>query len=252
MPTNLIDMGIENNQLQKLKSVHKLQRTIIEQCIHNLRSPLGGISGYLELMDTCLNSDGNLQKINRYKEQIGRGIDEIDFIVNHLQDIVKESPAPESPVGAEKSDVCRITEEVCNKMSKMSRQKKKELVFSNSVGPLHLPVDPLLFELILMNLIANAIRYTVKNARISVEISQTPSAARISIISKETTRPVKDIERIFRKEHSGKNGKKTKESINNSSYYFGTDNVKLMYPGAVINVNNKNGFAVNINMELHG
>ena len=117
------------SRLSRLVSVHNLQLNIIKANIHDLRSPLSGISGYVDLMDMCLNTDKDVNKLERYKGQVAKGLDEIYFFVDQLQEVAKENVKAEPDEIKEMTDICWVVNDICDKMRDLCRQKKIELEF---------------------------------------------------------------------------------------------------------------------------
>lgn len=243
-------MESSQSYLFRLKSIHDLQLNVMKRSVHDLKSPIGGISGYLELMDVCLNSGGDLQKLDRYRTQIDKGLDEINSIVNQLHELTKESFDIDVGGFFSETDICEVVEDVCNNMEGLCRQKNVGLECKSSVESLRLSVDLMLLKLTLMNLTCNAIKYTAKPGKIIFGITKTEKEVYIHINSNKTTRPEKDIEQVFLEELTYLNKEKPDSILDSSPYYFGAQCTGLIYKGAKMSVDYANSFTVSICFDL--
>lgn len=245
-------MESSQSYLFRLKSIHDLQLNVMKRSVHDLKSPIGGISGYLELMNVCLNNDGDVHKMDRYRAQIDKGLDEINSIVNQLHEVTKENFDIDGDDYLNKADICGIVECVCENMRELCRQKNIELEYKDPGAPLHLAVDLVLLKLTLMNLICNAMKYTAKHGKIIFQITKTEKEAYIHIKSDKTAHPGNEIKRNFLQELSNSNGHNSDSTLGSSPYYFGTNCIGLINEGAAITVGSANGnsFTVLIRFDL--
>lgn len=94
-----IDCSPEQNRLieryKKLRILNKLQKNIVRQSMHNAMSPISAISGYLELMNMSLDRNMDVERIDRYREKIENGLNELNAILEQLHETFSERESEE-------------------------------------------------------------------------------------------------------------------------------------------------------------
>jgi signal transduction histidine kinase len=152
-----------------LQELARLKESFTAMLVHDLRSPLTGLMGLLDL----LNETGEPQP--RLMEQARRAVDSMVRMLNDLLEVFRSDsgaitldPAPVAPL-----DLLR---EVCEAFDPEARAREISLA---SGGPRDLPeilVDPRLVHRILANLVGNALKYTSKGGHVRLEAAQVEGA----------------------------------------------------------------------------
>lgn len=243
-------MKSNQRKLARLKSVHDLQLNIMKGSIHDIKSPIGGIAGYLELMGVCLDSDGDLKKMDRYKNQIGKGLDEIECIVGQIDTIAKENFSFNNGESKTEIDIGWLVEEICTKMTKLCRQKKIKLECEIKVKSLHLSVDYILLKLIITNLIFSATKFTSKPGSISFTVKEKKHTAYIQLKSDKVARDKQEIEKDFLNEKSDPNLDETGMDLESRPVYFGANSIRLVHEKAEMVIDTSNGVVVTIQFNM--
>ncbi|MDR8392843.1 hypothetical protein NC796_16930 [Aliifodinibius sp. S!AR15-10] len=88
--SHLVGKSKAVDRYEKLKALNKLQKRIVRQNMHSAMSPISAISGYLELMNVSLDNNVDVERIQRYREKIESGIDELNAILEHLHKTFSE------------------------------------------------------------------------------------------------------------------------------------------------------------------
>lgn len=243
-----IDIQSMNSSLFRLQCIHHLQINIIRGIIHEIKSPLGGISGYVDLMEICWSNEKNLSKMGRYKTQIERGLEEVNFFIKQLQDIAHENVITEQNERFRNAEIGEILGDICKEMDNLCRQKNITLKCIKPQESIDLPVDIALLKLVVINLIGNAIKYTAKPGRIVTEVIKEKASVFIRIKSSETVLSTKDIESMFLSEMSDDNQNETQSELNRKPYFFGIDCIKLIHHSVKVSIASKNNFMVIIQL----
>jgi signal transduction histidine kinase len=238
-------MQPRDESLSRLLSVHNLQTNLIRSCIHEIKSPLGGISGYADLIEIALEGEQDFQKIGRYRDQIAVGLDEVSMIIDQIHEIAKQSVSIRPWDIYRKTDIRKLIQSVCTTMEVLSQGRANSLEFIDEAPPTVLILDRLLLRLVVMNLIANALKYTAKGKNIQVRLMKTNSTFYMQVKSPETKVPSKVLEEMFLKELDQEFESHPKGELD-QPYYFGSDCYELINPTLEASVDSENSFTVEL------
>ena len=184
---------------KKMKSQHReivisrLQKKILFRCMHDVQSPLIAVSGYLDLLELCLNDDKDPFKIERYRLQLKEGVEQVNLILKQIRYTYgsEEKNRPEDePIEA---DVTWFLEEVVENASNLAKKKEQKIVLETDGKNLLLITDLFLLQLFLYSVLISLLRFTTKKAVISVSISQEEDTVMIEFFSAEAERKADEI-----------------------------------------------------------
>ncbi len=152
-----------NNTVQQLKEKDVLQKEIISNVSHDLKTPLTIIKGYAEVIrDTKQNKKDRETKLN----SIINESDNLNILINNILDVSKLEA--DLYLNKIKIDISNIVEKVLTRIKKIVDDKnviiifnKKELIYS---------VDKNKFEQVIYNLLINAINHVGKDKTIIINI----------------------------------------------------------------------------------
>lgn len=140
-------------------ALQERQKTLLAITAHELRNPITGIKGYLELA-----LSGDTGKINHQTKEV---LEEAKAVTDHLahliEDILYVSQIEEEKVviRKQKFDLTALTTEVLRNFKKRFQEKKLSLSH-NLAEPVFVKADAEKTKEILSNLIDNALKYTSK------------------------------------------------------------------------------------------
>lgn len=140
----------KKDNFNKIVGVHRLQRSIVKQNMHNAMSPISAISGYLELINMSLLDNPDVEQIERYRQKIESGVAEVNTIIEQLQDIYSQDLITNGPdTQMVKVDLNWLITDVLDNM--YGRRDMIELETTDR--PLHITTDLFIAKLIIFNLI---------------------------------------------------------------------------------------------------
>ncbi len=141
---------------QLLKSREKLMLAVS----HDIKSPMGSILGYLELME----SDVGVENAKVYRSNMKKSGEHILELVNSLLDLHKIESGTWTQNNT-RFDVTNVADVTVNSFNPVAEQKNLKLTFDNQL-PENLTAygEPFMIRLILSNLISNAVKYTHKGS----------------------------------------------------------------------------------------
>jgi len=147
------------------KEVEQLKQELISIATHELRTPITGIKGYLDMILAGDTGGVNPETKEIMQEMAGinqRLADLVDDLLNVGR--IEQGRIEVKPVSM---DISKSIAEVVKEMSIQAKEKKLELIFGKE-DAIFVKADPDRVRQILVNLIGNAIKYTLAG---KVEVS---------------------------------------------------------------------------------
>lgn len=163
-----------NNMSIALQSNERLRKNMTADVAHELRTPLATIRIHIEAyLDGVIEPDEkNLQSIHEEILRLGRLVDDLSELA--------QVESGKLTLNKKSSDLVLLTKRTLSSMGPMIEQKELILDFKSS-GQIIGDFDEDRIKQILMNLIANATKFTPVGGRVTVELSSNKDKALISI-----------------------------------------------------------------------
>ena len=171
----------------------QLQRELIANISHDLRTPLTLIRGYAETIRD-LNGDNKARR----DEDLSVIIDESDrlsVLVNSVMELSKYSSGTEKPL-LSRFDLAELAADVLRRYADQAAKEGFALA-QEGLPEVEVVADPVQIGRVLHNLISNAIHHLGENGAVTVRLSQTGSAVRAEIIDNGCGIPEKELPFIF-------------------------------------------------------
>ncbi|MGB0388678.1 MAG: sensor histidine kinase, partial [Ardenticatenaceae bacterium] len=151
-----------NQMAEALEQVEVRRVALIGNVAHELRTPLTGLEGYLEgLLDGIFPPEAEtFGQMHIEVRRLGR-------LVNDLQ-VLSRIEAGEIPLNLAKIDLIGIIERVISQLHPQAQAQELTLTFSRPHDPLLVMADSDRTAQLLLNLVGNAIRYTLEGGQITV------------------------------------------------------------------------------------
>lgn len=167
-------------ETSKLKELDKLKDEFISMAAHELKAPVTGLVGYLDLMKVDIEK-GNLKEI---KDNI-LVLDSLTASLGSLiEDLLNVSRIEQSRLAIEikQTDVVKLLEEVV--ASYKIHAEKKGILLSLVTEPISpINTDPDRLKQVISNLVSNAVKYTPKG---SVNVKTIVNSGKLEIQVKDT------------------------------------------------------------------
>jgi PAS domain S-box-containing protein len=161
---------------------------------HELRTPLQSILGFSELGKA---RSGGQPKLGMMFGDIHAAGQRMLALVNDLLDVAKI----ESAVGTfhlERTDVRALVREVANELAPLIQARQLRLDLQLSDAPLVAKVDPLRFQQVLRNVMANAIRFSPLGAPLTVQGDIDPDTRiQLAVVDQGPGIPPAELDQIF-------------------------------------------------------
>ena len=187
---------IIDKQAEQLKDLEKMKIEFLNVTSHELKTPLTPIQAYLNLL-----LKGKLGKLNPAQKEglevISRNTKKLRFLIWDILDLTRLE-AGKMKFNMEKMELEDVIEDVIKDAELFA--KEKNIVINQRLGYLpSIDGDKERLTQVFTNLITNAIKFTPKNGKISIDAERRGYRTIISVRDTGIGIPKKDLNRIFDK-----------------------------------------------------
>ena len=199
---NQIALAIERARLDEqarqaelLEITDKLQTALLNSISHDLRTPLASITGALSsLMDDEVTLDDTSRR--SLIETASEEADRLNRLVGNLLDMTRL----EAGAMHVKREACDIQDVIGVTLEELSpRLAGRSLIVEIPDNPPLVPMDFVLIERVLMNVIDNASKYSSPESPIGIRALMADGFMKIMVLDQGVGIPPEDLERIFDK-----------------------------------------------------
>lgn len=184
------------NDYHKLRELEKMRDSLTNMIIHDLRSPLSGLIGHLELIKMSLNENPITEKQYRYLKSAAYNGKSISNMINTLLDVHKMEEN-RLKLNKQKSDITLIVNESVELVSALA--ERIEIIVKGSKVNMMCVCDYQLIKRVINNLLSNAIKFTPERGQIDISTSVVGKNIRVEITDTGPGIPLKYHELIFEK-----------------------------------------------------
>jgi two-component system, sensor histidine kinase and response regulator len=182
---------------RELLALQKTKDDLTHMIVHDLRSPLSGICGYLEMLpmfETHLSPKGL-----RMVEIMAASAGKLQHMISSVLDVGKME-AGSMKLRMERIDLREIVQQIFLDLSPLCEGIDLKVESPSDPALAFADADPARVSRILYNLVSNAIKFVPQNGgRIAVEILAVPGAARVAVRDNGCGIPPDQLERVFDK-----------------------------------------------------
>ena len=182
----------KNQQLQRLEV---LRDNLIQMVIHDLRNPLSGIMGYLEIIggQVAGKMDGevvdSLKRTMALTNSLKRMIDQL-LDINRLE-------AGAMPLSLEPCDLVAVTKEAIETLG--SPTDRVNIRFAPPPKSVRIVCDPDVISRVISNILGNAVAFSPKGGEIRIRIEENGAETRVLLSDQGPGIPSEYHEKIFEK-----------------------------------------------------
>jgi two-component system, OmpR family, phosphate regulon sensor histidine kinase PhoR len=174
----------------EIQNLARIKKDFILNVSHEMRTPLTAIRGYAETLNGLAD-----EKTRSYAETIIRHTDRLIRIV---EDLVSLAALEEKGIAfeTEKVNLKEMAENIIRIFEPGARDKGLDLRLEASANLPAVTGDPFRLEQMLINLVANAVRYTEKGG-VQVRLNQEPGGVAVEVVDSGIGIPAEEQGRIF-------------------------------------------------------
>ena len=190
--TELAMLATNFNQMaEALENVEQTRVALISNVMHELRTPLAGLDGYLEgLMDGVISNEPETFA------QMSQEVRRLKRLVNDLQ-ALSQVEAGQISLHLQDFDLIPTLEHVIDQLKPQADAQCLELVATRPNTSLIVHADADRTTQVIVNLIGNAIRYTPENGCIQVSVTAANGLASVEVTDDGIGIPVEALPYIF-------------------------------------------------------
>lgn len=184
---------------ERLVEMDEARTEFYNTAAHELRTPVSIINGYVELLE--MSGVDNLSESQReYLDLATQSCDRLVDLIGDMLDISRFN-VDKMELSLRDNDLSDLIREVCREIRGIS--DRKGLVLEASSGPLCLlNCDEFMIRRVLVNLIANAVKFTPEGGRIRIELDETASDVIVSVVDTGPGIAPEEIPNLFKEFHS--------------------------------------------------
>ncbi len=189
---------------QQISRVDSMQRDLIANVSHDLRTPLTMLKAYAEMIRDL--SGDNPVKRNAHLQVIIEETDRLTMLVNDILDLSKLENGSLKPE-MQTFDITERLHDIIARYKGVSEKMGYHIHFTPDTAT-QVTCDPAQIERVICNLINNAINYTGEDKNVFVRQVNTPEGVRIEV--RDTGEGIDEakIQRIFDKYYRSENHKR--------------------------------------------
>jgi signal transduction histidine kinase len=189
------DFTFERIERRKLRSTLNARDELTQMIVHDLRSPLTVVSGYIEALEHAAARKLSPTEA-KYVAEAHRGADKIRDMITTLLD-VNRLEAGEMPLQLQPNDVAVIARKAADHFAPVLRGRHLHCEIPSA--PAVVSCDEDVIRRVLENLISNAIKFTKSDGTISVTVRPDESEVAVSVRDDGPGIPPDQHKRIFEK-----------------------------------------------------
>lgn len=179
---------------RRLSELERMRETLVHMIVHDLRSPLGAISGLLQLLS--LESSALPAQAREDIGQCLASTTKMTTMITAMLDVSKfESAAMKLTLVS--CDLLRIAREVVSDMRGLAIDRQVTVEPASMTEPV--VADATLLARVVQNLLGNALRFTQRNGHVRIAIAPAGDGIRLSMTDEGPGVPEELRDRIFEK-----------------------------------------------------
>lgn len=181
-------------QYRKLKELEQMRDSLVHMLVHDLRTPLTGISVYLEMSKDRVTELAEPRLIADF-EEMSRAVSQLTDMVSDVLD-VSRFEADAMPLRRAAIDLRRIAAEAIASLG-VARHARVE--FHPPEEPVVALADPDVIRRVIANLVGNAVKFTPRGGQARVHVVSASSGPEVRVEDAGPGIPAEFHARIFEK-----------------------------------------------------
>lgn len=187
-----LQVDLEQRYLE-LKDLQQLRDGLVHMIIHDLRSPLSSVMGYLDLLRTETNETAETRA--KFIDVAYGGASDMAELISTLLDI-NRMEAREMPVDRQQADLAELASDAIRSLGGLAVGRSVSL---DAPAPVPSNCDAGLIRRVIGNLLGNALKFTPKTGAITVIVSSPNGVPRVEVADTGPGIPADFIGRVFDK-----------------------------------------------------
>jgi len=180
---------------RRLSELERLRDSLVHMVVHDLRSPLLGLSGCLQMLQADLEGKLEAEQAGDLESAL-TAAQRLSEMVTSLLD-VSRLEAGQMPLSKEAVDLRKVISGAIESLGGLTRGR--HVLFTSSDTPVTVVCDPEVIGRIVANLLGNALKFTPASGEVRVSAVPSANEVRINVADTGPGIPPEYRERIFEK-----------------------------------------------------
>ncbi len=194
-----VEVEQQNRKLQasydQLRELETLRDNLTSMVVHDLRSPLLGLTGYLEMLDTDAGPKLSVAERSILSDARDIGL-VLAGMVNSLLDVSRLEQG-KMPLQQTTADLDTLVQAAFSSLGSLTAQVS--LVHTKQPTPLRVTCDAGLVTRVIANLVGNAVKFTPEGSLVTVAVERCGAGVRFSVVDCGGGIPPEYHRKIFEK-----------------------------------------------------
>jgi len=173
---------------QAAEAANRAKSSFLATMSHELRTPLNAVIGFSQLLEHLDSGSAGAHEsaakdVGKYREYVGHIRESGEHLLSVINDILDLSrvEAGQSALSESPIDVADLVRRTVGLMEAKARDGQLQLAISLPERPLHLQGDERAIKQILLNLVANALKFTRPGGRVMVDLRVADGALEMAV-----------------------------------------------------------------------
>jgi signal transduction histidine kinase len=181
----------------RVEALLHARRDLVANISHDLRTPIASLAAHLETLSE------HPERLDTYLPVLSEGTDRVSGLIDDLFELsrldARELELDLSPVA-----LCDVIERVVTTYKRLAWEQRRivlEACLPDALPPVH--ADAQRAEQVLVNLVANALRFTPEGGIVTIEAEVRPQAVEVRVSDTGIGIPPEDLPHIFERSYRG-------------------------------------------------
>ena len=181
-----------NHMIQRLDEAFQYSRRFMADASHELRTPLTVLRGELE---SCLQEPTLAPE---WRERLGSALEEVERLASIVEGLFAISRLDAGEAAAEwvKLDLARLAAATADQMSLLAEDKNIQVTCA-AAEPVWVEGDQARLKQVVVNLLDNAIKYTLQDGTVALTVCAIDSKAVLEVADNGIGIPTEALPRVF-------------------------------------------------------
>jgi len=180
---------------EKLRELEDLRDNLVHMIVHDMRSPLTGVVGMLELLQMDLREVMDEEQTTDMEEVRTSARTLVDMVSSLLD--VSRMEAGEMPLRKKECDLSPVAEEAL--ASLLALLKRCDVGIEPPSSKITADCDPEIIRRVIANLVGNAIKFTPPTGKVRVQFAMAPDYTKVMVSDTGPGIPPEYRDKIFEK-----------------------------------------------------
>ena len=181
---------------QSAETANRAKSSFLATMSHELRTPLNAVIGFAQLLEHDRFGPVGYQKYKEYIGHIRESGEHLLAVINDILDLSRVE-AGEAALHESAVDLADLVQRTCGLMEAKVRAGELTLAHRLPAGPPRLHADARAVKQILLNLLANAVKFTEPGGQVAVEVRRVEDGLELAVSDTGIGIEAADQQRIF-------------------------------------------------------